>query len=83
MTVVLETTGPLTYVGRYDQEDAQGIHLLDVGIHDDRSGISRREYIERSSRFGIRSEHRHLVVPADQVARIAQLGTWEQALPRQ
>lgn len=80
MTVVLETRGFLTYVGRYDHEDDRGVHLLDVGVHDGRSGVDKREYIQRSSKFGVRSEHRHITVPADQVARIAQLGNWEPAV---
>ena len=43
------------------------------------SAIAKEEYIKRSSRFGVRGEHRHVVIPADQVARITQLGNWEPA----
>ena len=79
ITVVVETTGPSTYVGRYDREDSSGVHLLDVGVHDAASAVAKQEYIERSSKFGVRGEHRHVVVPAHHVARITQLVSWEQA----
>jgi hypothetical protein len=77
---VVETTGPVTYLGRYDREDEHGVHLLDVGLHHPESGTSKVEYIQRSARFGIRSEHGHLVVDPSQIARITQLGRWEQDL---
>jgi hypothetical protein len=81
MTVVVETDGALTYVGRYDREDDRGVHLLDVGIHDAGSGLPKESYIERSSRYGVRAEHRHLSVAADEVVRITQLVRWEPMLP--
>ena len=75
ITVVVETTGSLTYVGRYDSEDERGVLMLDVGVHDAAAGVgSREEYVRKSARFGIRSVHKHLVVPADQIARITKLG---------
>jgi hypothetical protein len=74
ITVVVETQGPRTYVGRYDSEDERGVHLLDVGVHDAKGGGSKEDYISRSAKFGIKSEHRHLLVPSDQVVRITRLG---------
>ncbi len=75
ITVVVETTGSLTYIGRYDSEDARGVLMLDVGIHDASAGAgSKEEYLARSAKFGIRSDHKQLVVPATQVARITKLG---------
>ena len=74
ITVVVETTGSLTYVGRYDSEDARGVVMLDVGIHDaSAGGGSKEEYVARSAKFGIRSDRKQLVIPADQVARISRL----------
>lgn len=75
ITVVVETNGPLTYVGRYDSEDEQGVHMLDVGVHDGVAGGSKDEYVRKSAKFGIRSDHKHLVIPAEQVVRITRLGT--------
>ncbi len=77
MTVVVETTGPLTYVGRFDSEDPAGLHLFDVGIHDGASGGSREDYVRRSARFGIRADRKQLVVPRAEVSRITPLGEIE------
>ena len=76
VTVVVETHGSLTYVGRYDSEDERGVHLLDVGIHDAAGGsdMPRQEYLERSVRYGVRSQHRHITVAPDQVVSITRLG---------
>jgi len=82
MTVVVETRGPLTYVGRYDREDQHGVHLLDAGVHSADSGQSQAEFVQRSAKFGVRSEHRHLAIASDQVVRITQLGSWEPVLRR-
>lgn len=75
ITVVLETTGSRTYVGRYDSEDDRGVHLMDVGVHDQagENSVSKEEYLRKSARFGIRSDRKYLIVPADQVARIRRL----------
>jgi hypothetical protein len=74
VTVVLETRGPRTYVGRFDSEDDRGVHLHDVGVHDASvEGSSKEEYLRRCDKFGIRPEHRDLVVPSAEVARIDRL----------
>lgn len=77
MTVVVETSGVLTYVGRFDTEDSAGVHLLDVGVHDAGSGDTREEFVRRSARFGVRTDRKYLVVPRAQVARITRLGEVE------
>jgi hypothetical protein len=74
VTVVVETNGSRTYVGRYDSQDEQGVHMLDVGIHDENAALSKDEYIRNSAKFGIRSEHKHLIVPSREVARVTRLG---------
>jgi hypothetical protein len=77
VTVVVETSGLLTYVGRFDIEDSAGVHLLDVGVHDAAAGGTREEFVRRSARFGVRTDRKHLVVPRAQVARITPLGEVE------
>jgi hypothetical protein len=74
---VVETEGTVTYVGRFDTEDGSGVHLLDVGVHDAANGGSREDYVRRSARFGIRADHKYLVVPRGDVARITRLGEIE------
>lgn len=74
ITVVVETHGSLTYVGRYDSADEHGVHILNVGVHDAAAGGgSKEEYISKSAKFGIRSDHKHLAVPAEHVAKITRL----------
>jgi hypothetical protein len=77
VTVVVETQGLLTYVGRFDTEDAAGVHLLDVGVHDAAGGGTREEFVRRSARFGVRTDQKHLVVPRVQISRITPLGEVE------
>ncbi len=77
MTVVVETTGSLTYVGRFDTEDDSGVHLLDVGVHDSATGGTREEFVRRSVRFGVRTDRKHLIVPRGEVSRITRLGEIE------
>jgi hypothetical protein len=74
ITVVLDTVSGETYLGRYDSEDERGVHLLDVGKHEQGSDDSREEFLRRSVKFGIRVERKHLVVPKASVARIVKLG---------
>ena len=74
ITVVVETNGSRTYVGRYDSEDEHGVHMLDVGIHETSGGSSRDDYIRKSAKFGVRSEHKHVLIPAGEVVRITRLG---------
>jgi hypothetical protein len=73
ITVVVETNGSRTYVGRYDSEDDQGLHILDVGIHEEPAELSKDEYIKKTARFGIKSQHRHLIIPRGHIARITRL----------
>lgn len=74
VTVVLETTGPTTYVGRFDTEDERGVHLLNVAIHDPASADSPLDdFLARTLKFGVKTERKHLVVPSGEVKRIRRL----------
>lgn len=74
ITVLVETSGPVTYLGRFDSEDGEGVHLLDVGVHDGGVGAgSKEDYVRRSIKFGVKVDRKHLVVPRADVARIVRL----------
>jgi hypothetical protein len=74
ITVVLETTGPRTYVGRFDTQDLRGVHLLDVGVHDASAGsLSKKDFLTRTLKFGVRAEQKYVLVPSEEVARITPL----------
>ncbi|HEY8256220.1 MAG TPA: hypothetical protein VIG08_01040 [Gemmatimonadales bacterium] len=76
ITVVLETNGRETFVGRFDSEDERGVRMLDVGIHDG-DGSTKEEYIRRSLKYGIRTDRKELVVPKEAVAQIRRLADFE------
>jgi hypothetical protein len=76
ITVVVETNGRETFVGRFDSEDERGVRMLDVGIHDG-DGSTKEEYIRRSVKYGIRTDRKELVVPKEAVARIRRLADFE------
>jgi hypothetical protein len=74
VTVVLETRGSRLYVGRFDSQDERGVHLHDVGVYDAAvGGGSKQEFLQRCDKFGIRPEHRDLLVPAGEVVSIRRL----------
>lgn len=73
ITVVLNGASGRTYVGRYHERTDKGLLLHDVGVHDPAGGVTREEFLRRTNKFGIRAEHKHLVVPHDEVLDIARL----------
>ena len=73
ITVVVETNGSRTYVGRFDTEDDEGVHMLDVGIQEAPADISKDEYLKKTAKFGIKSQHRHLLIPRRDIASITRL----------
>jgi hypothetical protein len=74
ITVVLETTGTRTYVGRFDSQDATGVHLLDVGVHDRADpAVSKDDFLRRTLKFGVRVDRKHLIVPPGEVAKVVPL----------
>ena len=76
ITVVLETSGRETFVGRFDSEDEQGVRMLDVGIHDG-GGSAKEEYIRRSLKYGVRADRKQIVVPKEAVTRITRLADFD------
>jgi len=74
ITVVVETNGPLTYVARFDTADERGVHLLNIAIYDPASAaLSLEDFLARTRKFGVKAEHKHLVVPTQTVQRIRKL----------
>jgi hypothetical protein len=74
VTVVVETTGSRTYVGRYDSRDDRGVHMRDVGVHDQIDGEpSKGEYLSKTIKFGIQTKFKDLTVPSNEVSRIIRL----------
>ena len=77
VTVVVTGRSGRTYVGRYHEQADRGLVMNDVGIHDpDSAGLPRDAWLERQHKFGIRVDHRQLVLPVDEVAEIRRLGSF-------
>lgn len=77
ITVVVEGTSGRTYVGRYHERVERGILLHDVGVHDPAAGTDRAAFLAKTVKFGIRAEHRHLLIPHDEVGPIRRLAEFE------
>jgi hypothetical protein len=74
VTVLLETNGSLTFIGRFDSEDQSGAHLLDVAVHDSNGAeLSKDEFVRRTLKFGVRVDRKHAVVPSAEIARVGPL----------
>jgi hypothetical protein len=77
ITVVLETNGEALYVGRYHEETLGGVLLHDAAEHRPaEGGMSREEFFARTLKFGVRAQHRNLLVPGAEVRRITRLVDW-------
>ncbi len=75
ITVVVETVGPLTYIGRCHEIDDENVVLIDVDVHEDGpDGRSKDEFIQKAARVGVWTKHKHLVVPVAEVTSVRRLG---------
>ncbi|MFQ5655373.1 MAG: hypothetical protein ACE5GW_11665 [Planctomycetota bacterium] len=80
ITVVVETDGPLLFIGRCHEETAGGVILLDADLHDaDKDSMPREEYLARAIRFGVWKKHDRVAIPRERVISIRRLG--EMAAP--
>ena len=74
VTVVVEGASGRTWVGRYHEQGERGIVMHDVAVHDPASNDqSLGEWVARLAKFGVRVEHRHLIIPAAESPRISRL----------
>ncbi len=74
VTVVLETTGGLTHVARFDTQDERGVHLLNVATHDPAvATVSLDEFLARTRKFGVRADRKHLAVPSQSIVKLRRL----------
>ncbi|MGH7702357.1 MAG: hypothetical protein ACREMO_04650 [Gemmatimonadales bacterium] len=74
ITVVLETDGTTTFVGRLDTADERGIWLKDVGVHDASvGGLSKADYLRQTIRYGIRKDQEAVLVENPRVLSLQPL----------
>lgn len=78
ITVVVETAGGETWVGRCDDEDAERVILLDADVHRDGEPDSGRDgWLEKAARVGVWARHPRVVLPRRAVRSIQRLGEVE------
>ncbi len=70
VTVVVTGQTGASYVGRYHEQVERGVVMHDVAVHDGGSGMSLDDWLARQHKFGIKVEHKQLIVPAAEVAGI-------------
>lgn len=75
MTVVVSGASGRTYVGRYHERGARGVVLHDVGVHDPATGVSLDDWLTRLRKFGIKVDHKTLIVPGDEAGEIGRLAS--------
>ena len=79
MTVVLETSGPKVFVGRFDQQLGEHYLLHDADVFEDgRDGLTRQAYLAKSAAFGIWPKEKDLYVLASEVSSLKRLSEYRQ-----
>jgi len=74
ITVVVDTAGSSTFVGRCFEVTDRGVVLLDADRHDPADGGgSRDEYLRKVAQVGQWSRIKRIVVPAEDVVAITKL----------
>ncbi|MGH7533388.1 MAG: hypothetical protein ACREL4_08875 [Gemmatimonadales bacterium] len=71
ITVVVDA-GPRTFVGRFDRVEEGMVQLLDVAVHD-AAAAPREEFLQKSHKFGIRVDLKHLALPEAEVRSLVPL----------
>lgn len=72
--VVLDTAGPLVYLGRLESCDAVGFWLTEADVHNSDDGHAPREqYIAESARDGVRVNRNRVFVLRPTVTSVSAL----------
>jgi hypothetical protein len=72
--VVLDTQGPLIYLGRLEQVGPSALVLIEADVHDRSDGrASKEEYMFESKVHGVRVNRRSVIVKRSEIASISLL----------
>ena len=75
ITVVVDTTDQRVAIGRCHEANDTHVLLLDADVHEDGTdGLSKDEWVRRSSKWGVFPRHKSLKIPREQTASITRLG---------
>jgi len=74
ITVVVETSTDLLYVGRCHEENDNRVVLHDADLHEKTpGGPTREEYLDKAMRFGVWAKMPTVVIPRPEVIRLCRL----------
>lgn len=71
ITVVLFTSGPRTFVGRFDREESGFVVLHQADFHE---GDGRDAWLAQVRRYGVPPKYPTLTVPAREITKTIPLG---------
>ena len=73
-TVVLYTSGPRTFIGRWDEDTGDMIRMVGVCMHEDGAAeLGRNEWVAHTKKYGIPIEHQVITVPKGEVESVVKL----------
>ena len=68
---MVEGASTRRYIGRYHETSPRGLVMHDVAVHDAAtSDKSWDEFLARTLKFGVKAEHKLLVVPESDAERV-------------
>jgi hypothetical protein len=73
VTVVVDTSGPKVYIGRYHSENDRGVLLNDADVRELNDGTTKEEYLARSAKYGVFKNTDRVRVPRADVISIRRL----------
>ena len=77
ITVVVELQAGGLYVGRYHEETPSGLLLHDAAqFTPGPAAVTPAEFVAGMLKFGVRADHRHVVVPGAEVRQVTRLVEW-------
>jgi len=73
VTVLVRDTGARLWIGRYHERAERGVVMRDVAVFNPESGDSPASWVAKQLKFGVRVEHRVLVIPEASAVSITRL----------
>jgi hypothetical protein len=72
--VVLDTRGPMVFIGRLEKADAVFYSLADVDVHDLSEGRTTKEkYVLEARKYGVRKNRAAVLVRREEVVSLSRL----------
>ena len=80
LTVVIDTTGPRVYVGRFDVETDKGVLLRDADVRDVGDEAAKAAYFAKCAKYGVFKNTDQVWVPPSEISSIRRLSEIEPAV---